>query len=258
MGMEIFSTGLFRVSSGTGVKLNNSKSILHFGNISTQDSFQSSNVEKLFNEAVIKKLISQNPELKKILSENKIPLRLNMKELADLQQKHCKDTQIIASKIVANLPPALKSKVNMKDLKDGAILHDFGKVLIPPEILNKNGALTSSEHQIMDLHSELGYQLLKNSGVNDEVLKLVRYHHNNFDKAKQGYISDINLQILNLADKYSALTEKRVYKEEFSPKKALTIIYSDVKKGEVHPFLFQALVKSLENPAQNKMLTNVK
>ena len=156
--MEIFSTGLFRVSSGTGVKLNNSKSILHFGNISTQDSFQSSNVEKLFNEAVIKKLISQNPELKKILSENKIPLRLNMKELADLQQKHCKDTQIIASKIVANLPPALKSKVNMKDLKDGAILHDFGKVLIPPEILNKNGALTSSEHQIMDLHSELGYQ----------------------------------------------------------------------------------------------------
>lgn len=60
----------------------------------------------------------------------------------------------------------------------------------------------------MDLHSELGYQLLKNSGVNDEVLKLVRFHHNNFEKAKQSYIADVNLQILNLADKYSALTEK--------------------------------------------------
>jgi HD-GYP domain-containing protein (c-di-GMP phosphodiesterase class II) len=30
----------------------------------------------------------------------------------------------------------------MKDLKYAALLHDFGKVLIQPEILNKNGSLT--------------------------------------------------------------------------------------------------------------------
>ena len=59
-------------------------------------------------------------------------------------------------------------------------------------------------------------------------------------------LPDINLQILNLADKYSALTEKRVYKEAFSPQKALTIIYSDVKKGNIHPFLFNALVKAVQ------------
>ena len=141
--------------------------------------------------------------------------------------------------------PALKQQVNMKDLKDAALLHDFGKVLIPTEILNKNGALSLNEHRIMDLHSELGYQLLKNSGVSDEVLQLVRYHHNNFD-SKGNIIPDINLQILNLADRYSALTEKRVYKDEYSPKKALTILFADVKRGNIDPMLFNALVKIVQ------------
>ena len=71
--------------------------------------------------------------------------------------------------------------------------------------------------------------------------------------AKRDYIPDINLQILNIADKYSALTEKRVYKEALTPKQALTIIYSDVKKGNVHPFLFQALVKAVTPPQPAKI-----
>ena len=84
---------------------------------------------------------------------------------------------------------------------------------------------------------------MKNSGVNNEVLNLVRYHH---DNKQNNFVPDINLQILNLADKYSALTEERVYKEAFSPQKALTILYSEVKKGDIHPFLFNALVKSVQ------------
>jgi HD-GYP domain-containing protein (c-di-GMP phosphodiesterase class II) len=44
------------------------------------------------------------------------------------------------------------------------------------------------------------------------------------------------------ADKYSALIEKRSYKEALNPKEALTIIYQDVKEGKLHPFVFRALV----------------
>ena len=134
--------------------------------------------------------------------------------------------------------------VNLKDLKDGAMLHDIGKVLIPAEILNKHGKLTEDEFKIMHQHSEIGYQILKNSGVNDEVLSLVRYHHDNMQKGNN-FVPDVNLQILNLADKYSALTEQRVYKDKLSPQQALTIIFGDVKKGNVHPMLYNALVKSV-------------
>lgn len=254
--MDIFNPSQIRVGLNPSVQFNNFGNKIYFGQ-QAPDSFENHSVEKLFDEIKIKQMISANPEIKEILVPNKIPIRLNMTELKDLRENHCKDTQEIASGIAKNLPPALRNQVNIKDLKDGAMLHDFGKVLIPPEILNKNGKLTPEEHKIMDLHSELGYQLLKNTGVNDEVLKLVRYHHDTYNETgttHKNFVPDINLQILTLADKYSALTEKRVYKEAYSPKKALTIIYSDVQKGYTHPFLFQALVKSLET---QKVSSNV-
>lgn len=242
--MEIFSVSKFAVGLNPHIQLNNASKRVSFGQGLTKDTFESTSVLKLFDEAAIRKMISQNPEISKILTANKIPVQLNMSELQELAQNHCKDTQNVAAGIANNLPQALKQQVNMRDLKDGALLHDFGKVLIPPEILNKNGSLTLAEHKIMDLHSILGYELLKNSGVNEKVLNLVKNHHNNVNS---DFIPDINLQILNLADKYSALTENRVYKQAYTPQKALTTIYSDVKHGKVHPFLFNALVKSVNS-----------
>ncbi len=229
---------------------------VNFGQNLIKDAFQNNSVTRFFDETEVRKMISSNPEVKKILSEHNIPVRLNMKELQELKNGHCQDTQNVAADIVKNLPPALKQKVNIKTLKEGALLHDFGKVLIPTEVLNKNSSLTSDEHKIMDLHSELGYQLLKNSGVDEDVLNLVRNHHNISNK--NGFVPDINLQVLNLADKYAALTEKRVYKEEYSPEKALTIIRSEVNSGKIHPFLFNSLVNAVHSAGSAEMLTNVK
>lgn len=243
MEIGIFKPAQYGIGTVSNIQLNKLGNRVSFRSNAASDSFETTNPGRFFNELEIKKMISDNPELKKFLENNKIPTRLNMTELLELKEKHCQETQDIAQSIVNNLPQALKQQVNIKNLKEGAILHDFGKVLIPPEILNKNGTLTPEEHKIMDLHSELGYQLLKNTGLNEDVLKLIRYHH--YEK-EPNFMPDINVQILNLADKYSALTEKRVYKEAFSEQKALTIIYSDVKNGNIHPFLFNALVKAVQ------------
>jgi len=255
--LKLLNSGLYIANPVSNIKFNSKNNKVNFGQNIKQDTFQNNSVTRFFNETEIKKMISDNAELKKLLAQNKIPQNLNMAELKELQERHCKDTQEIALNIAKNLPQALKQQVNIKNLKDGAMLHDFGKVLIPPEILNKTSSLTPEEHKIMDLHTEIGYQLLKNSGVNDEILNLVKYHHNNIDEinGNKNFIPDINLQILNLADKYSALTEPRVYKDAFNPKKALTIIYSDVKQGKIHPFLFNALVKSIQNTNQLQNIT---
>ncbi len=229
----------YNVGLNPKVQLNNYGRQSFFGVQGYGDSFQNNSPYLLFDENMIRKMISENPEIKKILSEYKIPVVVNMKELEELKTQHCKDTVDIAVNIARNLPPALRQQINIKNLKDGALLHDFGKVMIPPEILNKPGELTPEEHKIMDLHTELGYQLLKYTGINQDVLKLVRYHHDND-------YPDINLQIISLADKYSALTEKRVYKDKMTPKQALTTIYGDVKEGKVDQLLFAALVKSLQ------------
>ena len=243
MGIN-FNPWRLLTSSATPVQLNSNS--VPFGSKINNDSFQNNSVERLFDEKNIMMTIVQNRELKDFINKNNLPVSLNMRELLELKQGHCRDCAEICGKIYKVLPPALKSRVNLKDLKDGAMLHDFGKVLIPPEILNKNGKLTPEEQKIMHLHSELGYQLLKSSGVNDEVLSLIRYHHENL-KDDNKFVPDINLQILNIADKYSALTENRVYKKALSPQQALGIIYNDVQKGKVHPMLYYSLVQAIKN-----------
>lgn len=237
-----YQTGL-----NPSIKVNNFGRTNYFGIEGYGDKFQNSSPTLLFDERVINNAIKQNPQILSLLNKNNIPLNLNMEELNYLKENHCKDTMEIASMIYKNLPLALRLQVNLKDLKDGAILHDFGKVLIPKEILTKNGSLTPKEHNIMDLHSELGYQILKTTNVTEEVLKLVKHHHSND-------LPDINLQILNLADKYSALTEKRVYKEKLTSKQALTILYKEVQEGKIDPILFNSLVQGLSKTKTNALM----
>ena len=252
MGIDVNSSNQYRIGLVPNIKLNNYGKRVSFGMNGIGDCFQNNSPVALYNEYEIKKMVCENPQVLEILKNNKIPLKLNMAEIMELKNGHCQQTQDYCVGIVKNLMPALRQQVNIADLKDAALLHDFGKVLIPAQILNKNDILTEKEHYIMDLHSELGYQLLKNSGINPNVLNLVRYHHCNTNNGN--FIPDINLQILNLADKYSALTENRVYREKFSPNQALTILYKDVQNGNIDPMLYYALVKAIHqnNPQQVK------
>ena len=48
-------------------------------------------------------------------------------------------------------------------LRDGAMLHDVGKVAIPNEILNKPGPLDEAEWKVMRRHPEIGERILLNT-----------------------------------------------------------------------------------------------
>lgn len=217
-----------------------------FGKTLSADTFEIKSNNRYTTEPAIKKMIASNPKIRNITKEFNPELNLNIKELKDLLENHATDTQNIVKGITQNLPFSLQTKVDKKALEDASYLHDLGKVLIPPEILNKPGKLDNKETQIMHRHSELSYELLKNTDLNDKTLNLIRNHHQNAKRTGYPWVgkdfnADINLQILSTADKYSALTEKRTYKEPLSNKQALTIIYRDVEDGKLHPFIFKAL-----------------
>lgn len=200
------------------------------------------------SEVNLTQIMKRNPRIREILRQNGMREGLNMENLRVLLATHAKDTQKIAEGITENLPVALKYGVNKKSLSDACYLHDLGKVLIPDEILNKPARLTPEEEKIMHTHSELSYELLKYSDLDTKTLDLIKYHHQNplgsgYPQANQDFNADINLQILSAADKFSALTEKRPYKDEISPERALGIMYKDVKEGKMHPFVFKALVE---------------
>ena len=167
-----------------------------------------------------------------------------------MKNGHLTATRILAAKIYSALPAELKEDVSLPDLQQAAMLHDYGKVLIPKEILNKKGVLTPEEKQIMELHSEFGYELLKQQGVKEEVLKLIKYHHqkpdgSGYSPADNDFEYNLSLEILTAADKYSALTEDRCYHKACTKEEALDIIYKDVEDGVISQEVFDALKKSL-------------
>jgi HD-GYP domain-containing protein (c-di-GMP phosphodiesterase class II) len=104
------------------------------------------------------------------------------------------------------------SRDEMLDVGTGAILHDFGKIFIPQEILNKSGKLNESEIEILKRHPEEGYVFLNNKGVLSPVsLTIIRLHHERCNGS--GYplgleSRDIprSAQVTGVADVYCTLT----------------------------------------------------
>ena len=218
-----------------------------FGNQLNADKFENNSIDRYTSEYAIKKMINANPKIKKIVKDFNPNLELNITGWNQLKNNHLKDVQNIARGITENLPFSLKSRVDENAVEKAAYLHDLGKVLIPKAILDKPAKLNPEETKIMHTHSELSYELLKTTDLDEKTLKLIRNHHQNAKKTGYPWVgkdfnADLNLQIVSIADKYSALTEPRPYKKSITPKQALTIIYQDVKDEKLHPFVFKALV----------------
>lgn len=212
------------------------------------DSFSiNSDLSKYGSEKAIMDMVNANPEIMKILNEAKIPLKINMKTLDDLMKNHLAEARNVTSGVVNNLPQEFKTAINYQSLQKAAILHDLGKCLIPESIINKPGKLTEEEFQVMQKHAILSYEMLKTTDVDKDTLELIKNHHQNAQKTgypqvEGAFVSDINLQILEAADMYTALREKRSYKPEMTKNQALAIIHQDVKDGKIHPYVFKALV----------------
>lgn len=214
-----------------------------------KDSFSTNPLYDSFvDKNTLTQIAKSNPRIMELLKNNHIRLDVNIRELEKLKHGHLMDTRVTAAKIYSALPQDLKAGVNLMDLQQAAMLHDYGKVLIPDKILNKSGKLTDKEKEIMKLHSELGYELLKEQGVNENVLNLVKYHHqtpngNGYPEITNDFKPDISSQILAAADKYSALREKRSYKDAMTRDEALAVIQEDVTNGLIAPEVYSALAR---------------
>lgn len=215
------------------------------------DGFTSNPIYDNFGtKAQIEATAKSNPRIREILAEHNVPLQVNIEELEKLKQGHMRETRIVAAQIYSSLPAELKKEVSLPHLQEAAMLHDYGKVLIPNEILNKAGRLDADEREIMELHSELGYELLKDKGLSEETLNLIRYHHQNLNKTgyptmnkKEDYT--VGAQILSTADKYTALREKRSYKSPMGKYEAFEIIGKDVNNGNLSQEVYTSMIKAL-------------
>jgi putative nucleotidyltransferase with HDIG domain len=106
------------------------------------------------------------------------------------------------------------------------LLHDVGKMVVPPEILLKPGKLTADEWQVMRSHVEAGVHIVESIGGLAGVAPIVAASHEQLDG--RGYPKgltekDIPLgsRINFVVDAYNALTTNRPYRAARTSEQAL-------------------------------------
>ncbi len=114
---------------------------------------------------------------------------------------------------------------DVKTLRDGARLHDIGKIGIPDEIIQKKGPLTEQETALMRKHAEIGESIIKPIRSLSHLCDIIRHHHERLDGS--GYPDGIKgdaisplVRIITISDIYDALTSDRSYHDKMTPAKA--------------------------------------
>lgn len=128
------------------------------------------------------------------------------------------------------------SKKFYEEIGKVASLHDVGKIGIDRSILKKPGKLTEEEFKVIKEHPEIGYEIIKKSGVSIMAENIARYHHEKWDGSGypyglKGLEIPLEARIVSVVDVYDALRQKRVYKDGFTHEKAIEIIRSESGKS---------------------------
>ena len=117
-----------------------------------------------------------------------------------------------------------------KKLRLAAALHDIGKIGISKSVTEKPGKLTVQEFEIMKTHTIKGVEILKSVKGDLGVMarNIALWHHERWDGngywGKRSCDLPQYVSIVTLADVFTALVHKRVYKEAWPPKEALRYI----------------------------------
>lgn len=124
----------------------------------------------------------------------------------------------------------LPRKPDLELLGLGTMLHDVGKSMVDPLLINKPGKLTAEEFLQMKNHVTLGEQLLREHHQLPElVLEPVIQHHEKltgtgYPRGLSGRQIGPFGRIASIVDIYDALTTERSYKRALTPFEALSFL----------------------------------
>jgi HD-GYP domain-containing protein (c-di-GMP phosphodiesterase class II) len=211
-------------------------------------------IESMFSDLRLGKTIAVNSVLP-IVEEISESVTRNMHALVSLVRlKTIDDCTYMHSIAVCALMTALAralglSEAEVRQAGLAGLMHDVGKAAIPLEILNKPGALSEQEFEVVRHHPRLGHHLLMEASITDPVtLDVCLHHHEKVDGS--GYPEKLGADQISLfakmgavCDVYDAVTSTRPYKPAWEPGIALKRMAS--WEGHFDMNIFKAFVRSL-------------
>lgn len=159
------------------------------------------------------------------------------------------------SEHVARLAKAMAEEMGLgpeevEIVEMAGLVHDLGKVGIPDAILNKPGPLSPAERSIMMGHAHIGASILARAGMMEELVPLVRHHHEWYDGSGypdglKGSEVPIGAWILAVADAFDTMISDRSYR----PRRGLEEARKELRRmagTQFHPAVVEALDRVIE------------
>jgi putative nucleotidyltransferase with HDIG domain len=112
------------------------------------------------------------------------------------------------------------------------LMHDVGKVRVPPEIINKPGGLTLREWVAVKTHPLHSADVIRGMGGAQELMQAVEGHHRNYDGGGYPIKPDAEgptklARLISVVDVYDAMTSVRAYKKPVLPVEAMKLLGDD-------------------------------
>lgn len=175
-------------------------------------------MNEMFTEAedwMYREKLNQVPSNRRSIIETIIET-INQKD--PYSQIHSKRVSLISVRI-AELMNLDDNRLN--NIRTAGLLHDIGKIIVPIDILNKNGKLTKEEYEEIKKHSEIGYRILYSVASMRDIAEYVLSHHEKMDGTgyPRGLVEeDIPLEskIIAVADALDTMLNDRIYRKKFS------------------------------------------
>ncbi|MDD5120465.1 MAG: HD domain-containing protein [Candidatus Omnitrophica bacterium] len=130
-------------------------------------------------------------------------------------------------------------KTNVLNIGMAAIFHDIGKLFISRKLLHKAGKLTEQEFSRIKSHTFLGAEIMLKYVDTMGILPVVTSfeHHLKYDSSgyprlpllKKQHIAS---EIVSICDVYDALSQRRGYKQDYSP----DVVYNIMNKEKGSSF----------------------
>lgn len=155
------------------------------------------------------------------------------------------------------------SEERLKVLKQGAMMHDLGKIGISDAVLNKPSALTDSEYETIQKHPVYTAAIMRPLKQLREHAEIAAWHHERWDgrgypDGLKGEAIPLAARIVAIADTWDAMTGDRVYRKGMPAEQALAILERERNSGQFDPRLldaFFAMIRDEQEAHQTMMRT---
>lgn len=130
------------------------------------------------------------------------------------------------------------------------LLHDIGKISVPDRIIRKTGALSDKESKVMQGHTSVGAEILKDVNMVKMADAVALYHHEKYDgtgypRGLKGDEIPLEARIVNLANAYDVMVTNRIYRNRLSDEQIVEKLEQG-KETEFDPGLVDVLVKMIK------------